>query len=483
MALKEYLLFQSTLWCTISKPRMAEWAEKLTLKVRQPVVLDHMHVQEPDFSNLHLPGLTRHKVLERSSGTTLGLVFLFPRQGKVITSDLVLEEVEDGLGEVLEDCTRTQPLAIRRRKNAIILDSTKADLMEAGRHGWVRVVVVNGQEISYVYYLPPKDQEARGVSGGSGMFKSVSRVEAHLVKVGNPGGLDRKNFNIHRKLMGLGEPFEITRKSKGGAPGSVRPPLDSAAYFLQYFTDSDDVDPDRYHIDGTLKKDRSVVCNLCSIRRLMSFKAISKHMKSQHLPDEDCPNCGQDFPASRIKAHMKTCLGDQTASRSDGDQTASQSLGDQTTSCPSLGDQTASSEILGEATASTAGLEFGLAPAKYSDVGTILNSIKQEPSLDCVKKDSQEQRVMVVPEIKECIKEEHVSPEKKMVSLTMVVSGKEIKLLVNADKHFRKAMKTISLKLKKDISSLVFRIMDSEVPLTGKENMGQLEGAKIVVEM
>ena len=68
-----------------------------------------------------------------------------------------------------------------------------------------------------------------------------------------------------------------------------------------------------------------------------------------------------------------------------------------------------------------------------------------------------------------------LSPKKKMVNITIEVEGKEFKLRVNAMKSFRKAMKIMAAKLKKELSSMVFKEKNSGLVMTGKEVMGKFE--------
>ena len=76
-----------------------------------------------------------------------------------------------------------------------------------------------------------------------------------------------------------------------------------------------------------------------------------------------------------------------------------------------------------------------------------------------------------------------LSPKKKMVNITIEVEGKEFKLRVNAMKSFRKAMKIMAGKLKKEFSSMVFKDKNSGLVMTGKEVMGKMEGAIIIMEI
>ena len=70
-----------------------------------------------------------------------------------------------------------------------------------------------------------------------------------------------------------------------------------------------------------------------------------------------------------------------------------------------------------------------------------------------------------------------------MIGLTVQIEGKELKLMVNAKKPFMKAMKTLAVKFKKNLSNVVFRNLRSGLLLTGKESMEKLEGATISMEM
>ena len=58
-----------------------------------------------------------------------------------------------------------------------------------------------------------------------------------------------------------------------------------------------------------------------------------------------------------------------------------------------------------------------------------------------------------------------------------------MKLMVNAKKPFMKAMKTLVVKFKKNLSNVVFRTLRCGLLLTGNESMEKLEGATIAMEM
>ena len=263
-----------------------QWTED-SLQVDQLHVLDLHPVQKPVFDNLHLPGLSRHKVQERSCGTTHSLAFFLPGQDKVLTTDLVLEKMEGGIEQVLElSRADMQSTALGHLPGTNLCgdQDLNVDLMEAGRQGWVRVVVVRGQEreVSWVKYVPPGPQ-----SSGSGFqskkMNCIKYVENYLQYTGNPGGLSKKNFSFSLQSLGLGEPYEVVEESAG----SHRKPL-LISYFQKYFVDSIKVDPNRYLSGRILNKKRKVMCKLCSNEKRISQVTILQHMKRFHLPEEAC---------------------------------------------------------------------------------------------------------------------------------------------------------------------------------------------------
>ena len=398
----------------------------------------HGNVQDSTVGVLQLPGHIKQNVLERSSDTTLGLVFLRECPGfNVLTSDLVLEEVEGGIAEVLEECKTILP--IKNIPKKLPKSRYTEDLLKAGRQGWVRVVVVRGEqrEVTYVHYLPPPGSEVEGRPATGSNMKCMKWVQKHLEKTGNSGGLERRNFSFSLRALGLGKPYEVVRKST--VLGPVKAKLGS--FFLQYFVDSIEVDPNRYHEDGALKRNRNVMCKLCSQKKLVSYEGIWMHMKSRHLPPEDCPKCCQEFPAINIKSHVKMCGGGKDASVS------------------------------------------GITKMKFKDTSfappaaDIILKKEISEALNCPKVVCKNEAELEETIIKQS------SKEKVMISLSIQVEGKKLKLMVNTEKRFKKAMKILASKVKKKLSGLVFRDVDSGMILTGKEIMGKLEGTKIEVEM
>jgi len=79
--------------------------------------------------------------------------------------------------------------------------------------------------------------------------------------------------------------------------------------------------------------------------------------------------------------------------------------------------------------------------------------------------------------------ENGTSPKKVILVMVLVFEEKEkaVKLLVNPKKQVEKAMQEMAKHLKKDPASLLFRLEKEGRRLTGKEVMGDLEGARIVI--
>ena len=147
------------------------------------------------------------------------------------TRDLVLEEMEGGIGQLLElSRSNMQSIALDHLPIGNLCEDQdpNVDLIEAGRQGWVRVVVMirgEDREVSWVKYLHPGPQ-----SSGSGFQDKTMNcisMEKYLHHTGNPGGLGKKNFSFSLQTLGLGEPYEVVRQSAG------KPLLFS--YFKKYF--------------------------------------------------------------------------------------------------------------------------------------------------------------------------------------------------------------------------------------------------------
>jgi len=79
--------------------------------------------------------------------------------------------------------------------------------------------------------------------------------------------------------------------------------------------------------------------------------------------------------------------------------------------------------------------------------------------------------------------ENGASPKKVILVMVLVFEEKEkaVKLLVNPKKQVEKAMQEMAKHLKKDPASLLFSLEKEGRRLTGKEVMGDLEGARIVI--
>ena len=173
----------------------------------------------------------------------------------------------------------------------------KENLDVPGKRGWVRECVLSGaeREVSYVIYWSPLDKKK---------FYGYSHLRKYFSLTGE-NQLTVNNFDFTRKMLGLGEPLEVTRNLIGKGPGSVVPTRFSL--YCRYFKDSLEIDPNRVNMDGTLKRNRLVSCTLCPGGKVICHTGISTHMKAFHLPDELCSTCSQEIPANKIVGHRKTC--------------------------------------------------------------------------------------------------------------------------------------------------------------------------------
>jgi len=171
--------------------------------------------------------------------------------------------------------------------------SVKYDLYKCpGEQGWVREAIINNNELCHIIYWSPPDFR--------GKKTKFTKMKELLNYLGDSSRLTRRNFNFGCRLLGLGEPYEVTRRSAA----SVK----RKSIFASFYTDDETIDPERrMNPDGTLNKNRRISCNLCS--QLVIFGTFAKHMRNLHLPDETCSKCGVDFPSGKILAHFKICKG------------------------------------------------------------------------------------------------------------------------------------------------------------------------------
>jgi len=65
-----------------------------------------------------------------------------------------------------------------------------------------------------------------------------------------------------------------------------------------------------------------VTCKLCN--KDTPRGNFSKHMRQNHLPEEDCERCGEEFPAVDIARHKRSCRGLGLPTRTSQDMEASQ---------------------------------------------------------------------------------------------------------------------------------------------------------------
>ena len=134
---------------------------------------------------------------------------------------------------------------------------------------------------SGTFYLTPEDQD-----GKRKKFKTKKQIQDFLDSSNDSSGLSKSNFNVARRLLGLGEPYE-----KGNASNSH---VKSHSLYSRFCTKIENSSP------------HSVSCNLCDFKPI-PFNNFCKHMQVYHLPDETCPKCGTQFSAIKIKKHIRVC--------------------------------------------------------------------------------------------------------------------------------------------------------------------------------
>jgi hypothetical protein len=81
-----------------------------------------------------------------------------------------------------------------------------------------------------------------------------------------------------------------------------------SSIFLEYISDSSEIDSNRFNEEGKLNRFRKVKCKLCN-SSVVSWANFSTHMRNFHLPEEMCQSCGENFQARDILNHRKKCSG------------------------------------------------------------------------------------------------------------------------------------------------------------------------------
>jgi len=188
----------------------------------------------------------------------------------------------------------------------------KEEWLEPFKRGWRREVLVQGSRVTNIRYLAPEGR-ARVGPGWRGEAVSRKNLVTFLANTKASTGLNKGNFNLTRKVVGFGEGREVIRRSLG------RP----SVMYKDYITE---------------KPGSSLVtCKLCN--KDTPRGQFSKHMRQNHLPEEDCERCGEEFPAMDIARHRRSCRGLGPPTRTSQDMEASQGtlMGD----VPSLTDNIA----------------------------------------------------------------------------------------------------------------------------------------------
>ena len=161
-------------------------------------------------------------------------------------------------------------------------------LRKPGRNGWLREVVyskVIENLVVKICYTPP--------GGKSGGKKLVSKkdVETYLIETSNTPTLTLENFAFVRRMLGLGNGWEMSRMSSADCT--------KRKLYKQFFKVIENSSPP------------TVSCNLCD-GKSVSYVNFTKHMRNYHLPDETCYKCLKDFPAHTILGHTRACIGSAT---------------------------------------------------------------------------------------------------------------------------------------------------------------------------
>ena len=155
--------------------------------------------------------------------------------------------------------------------------------LKPASEGWRRECRVTDDRVSKVYYLSPPDNK--------GNFKRFRTIKSCVEICGPDSKLSRDNFTFVKRKLGLPSEFEIVINSKR----IQNMPFIRMSMFENYYTQLD-----QRNTNGK----KMVICKLCNVTILN--ENFSTHMRSFHLPDEICPQCGLQFPAIEIIIHIKT---------------------------------------------------------------------------------------------------------------------------------------------------------------------------------
>ena len=194
-------------------------------------------------------------------------------------------------GAVYHGMTKVRMDGLRVVREGDGLKATKEDLGRPGEFGWQREVVRHpqGGHVTGVHYVTPPDP----ATGERRRFNRMRQIAAYLATAGTPQ-LSLANFVLNTRALGLA--FEVERRPIH--PGTIK------SQYVEFMRDLG---------GGRMEDGRTRVgCTLCT--DTVPFQNFSHHMRKQHLPEEECVVCGEDFAASSILQHRKTCRGTSMAS-------------------------------------------------------------------------------------------------------------------------------------------------------------------------
>ena len=159
-----------------------------------------------------------------------------------------------------------------------------------------------------------------------------------------------------------------------------------------------------------------------------------------HLPDEECPYCGSEFPASKINSHQKECW------------------------------KMMEGNIVGNKRKLEPGMKNGM-----SGPGLEHDELKTESTSSRTKK---EKGATVVGEHQTGdIHQQSISIKYNSSMYSRVYSVK-----VEPVRKMERVMRKLAMMVDKQIDKLMFEVEGSEKVITGEEIMGELAGKVIVMQ-
>ena len=240
-------------------------------------------------------------------------------------------------------------------------------------------------------------------------------------------------------------------------------PFGKSSIYLEYFTK---VKTSGLEIKANRKQ--KVSCNLCR-GKIISYGNISTHMKKYHVPEEECPTCGQEVPALDIPEHRRRCnrphKNTEMKSNTEVQLNNSREYLHLNPDQENKKSETLFRKNRGEKSVVEFKSNNVLKPEEY--VNEIIEPKIKEPN-EYSPATTNSSTVSVSSRVKESISK-----------VTMKYQERSFCLMLEQGKPVKKVMKKLSLQLGLELGILVFTNKDRR--LNGREKMQELDGEVIMV--